>query len=174
MVLIKADMQDYNRVTAFYKHVIDNAENMEIYGRWIYGQHPTDEMLKGYMEEGYMYYAEDEGEMIAAAAVTPFQGEDYHPVKWGADLKDDEVMVVHILCVDPRRQRCGLAKKVMGEIIDMTKRNNKKAIRLDALCCNQPAHRLYEAMGFKKCGIQNWFASNTGWIDFFLYEYICQ
>lgn len=36
MVLIKADMQDYNRVTAFYKYVIDNAEDME------------------YMDAGYM------------------------------------------------------------------------------------------------------------------------
>ena len=43
---------------------------------------------------------------------------------------------------------------------------------LDALCCNTPAHRLYEGLGFKKCGTQNWYAGNTGYIDFYLYEFV--
>ena len=172
-MLMKANTEDYNRIVEFYKYVIDNTASMEECGRWIYGQHPTDEMILSYIDGGYMYYAEENENLIAAVAVTPFQGEDYHPVKWSADLRDDEVAVVHILCVDPKRQKCGLAKEIMNEIINVSKESNKKAVRLDALCCNKPAHRLYETIGFKKCGTQNWFASNTGWIDFFLYEYLC-
>ena len=73
--------------------------------------------------------------------------------------------------MDPKKQKGGLAKEVMAEIVNMAKVNNKKAVRLDALCCNTPAHRLYESIGFKKCDVQNWYASNTGWIDFYMYEY---
>lgn len=47
-----------------------------------------------------------------------------------------------------------------------------KAVRLDVLCCNTPAQQLYEGLGFERCGVQNWYASNTGDIDFYLYEYL--
>lgn len=173
MNLIKAVSGDFLRLADFYKYVIDNTENMAEYGRWIYGQHPTDDMINGYIEGGYMYYTEDNGEITSAVAVTPYQSEDYHPVHWGIKADDNEVSVVHILCIDPKRQKCGLAKSVMKEIISMAKENSMKAVRLDALCCNKPAHRLYESIGFQKCGSHKWYAENTGWIDFILYEFVC-
>ena len=162
---------DFNKITEFYKYVINNTKGMSECGRWIYGQHPTDEMIKSYIDSDSMYYMEEDGNIIAAVAVTFCQGEDYHGVHWSKNFHDDEVAVVHILCVDPKKQKGGLAKEVMAEIVNMAKVNNKKAVRLDALCCNTPAHRLYESIGFKKCDVQNWYASNTGWIDFYMYEY---
>ncbi len=172
MKLIKAMPDDFSKMVSFYKYVIDNTENMAEYARWNYGQHPTDEMISDYINGGYMYYSEENGEIIAAVAVTPFQGEDYHSVKWGVEANDDEVSVVHILCISPQKQKCGLAKSVMNAICFISKEDNKKAVRLDALCCNTPAHRLYESIGFQKRGCQRWYADNTGWIDFFLYELI--
>lgn len=171
-MMINAKNSDYERIVEFYKYVIDHTENMSRYGRWIYGKHPTDEMIKKYVDDGYMYYETDEGKITVAVAVTPFQGEDYHPIEWGIDAKDDEVMVIHLLCVNPDKQNCGLAKRAISNIIEAARHDGKKAVRLDALSCNIPAHKLYESLGFQKCGTQNWFASNTGWIDFYLYEYI--
>lgn len=55
---------------------------MDKYGRWIYGQHPTDDMIEGYVNSESMYFAEENGIIIAAAAVTFFQAEDYHSVQW--------------------------------------------------------------------------------------------
>jgi len=172
MELIKAKSGDLAKLTSFYRYVVENTANMAEYGRWVYGVYPTDGIINGYIESGHMYYTEEDGEITSAVAVTPFQGTDYHPVQWGVTADDDEVAVVHILCIDPRRQKIGLAKSVMQEVISAAKKS-KKAVRLDALCCNKPAHKLYESIGFQKRGTQRWFADNTGWIDFFLYEYIC-
>lgn len=172
MNLIKCGANDYQRITDFYKYVIDNTGEIDKYARWKYGLHPTDEMIKGYIDGGYMYYEEKDGEIIAAVALTPFQNEDYHPIDWSIKLKDDEVFVVHILCVNPSMQRHAVAKDIMDEIVQLAMTAGMKAIRLDALCCNQPAHKLYEKCGFIKRGIQNWYADNTGWIDFFLYELV--
>ena len=173
MKLIQAKSNEFEKIVSFYKNVIDNTENMSEYGRWNYGQHPTDAMISDYIEGGFMYYIEENGEIISAVAITPYQNEDYHPIQWNINAADNEVTVVHILCIDPKKQKCGLAKSVMNEIISDSKDNKMKAVRLDALCCNKPAQRLYESIGFKKCGCQNWYAENTGWIDFYLYEYIC-
>ena len=172
MKLKKACSNDFDRITIFYKYVIDNTDTMAVYGRWIYGLHPTDEMIRSYIDSGTMYYVMNGENISACAALTFKQGDDYHPVEWSVNISDDEVAVVHILCVDPKRQKQGLAKEFMRRLIDIAKDNNMKAVRLDALCSNIPAHRLYESLGFEKRGTQNWYASNTGNIDFYLFEYL--
>lgn len=171
MDFLKCEATDFDRITTFYKYVSNHSPDMAKYGRWVYGQHPTDAMIQKYIDEGYMYHLESDGSILAAVALTPFQGNDYHPIKWNIDITDDEVLVVHILCVSPNVQRTGVAKKVMWEVIRHAANIGKKAVRLDALSCNEPAHKLYESLGFRRCGVQNWYAENTGWIDFYLYEY---
>ena len=170
MNLIKCASDDFDKISNFYKYVINNTPTMKQYARWIYGQHPTDDMIRQYINDGYMYYSEVDSVIYAAVALTPFQGSDYHSVEWELDLQDDEVCVVHIFCVNPDLQRKGIAKEIMKEVMAFAKESGKRAVRLDALCCNEPAHKLYEKLGFKKCGVQRWYADNTGWIDFYLYE----
>lgn len=171
MELKLAKETDFKKLTDFYKYVISNTQNMEKCCRWNYGLHPTDEMIKSYITENAIYYIEENEEILGAASITLTQDENYHTVKWSLNLKDDEVAVIHILCVNPKKQKCGFAKKIMELVIDFARKQNKKAIRLDAINCNTPAHKLYESLGFKKCDVKNWYASNLGNIDFFLYEY---
>ena len=45
-----------------------------------------------------------------------------------------------------------------------------KAIRLDALASNTPAHKIYKALGFEYRGKQHLYAENTGWTDFYFFE----
>ncbi len=152
MEMIRASENDFDRLTEFYRDVILHTENMDIYAKWIYGQHPTDEMIMGYIDEGAMYLCENDGAIISAVAVTPYQGEDYHDTEWSVVAADDEVSVVHILCVDPKLQKQGIARKTMELVIQMSRKMGKKAVRLDALSCNTPAHRLYSSSGFEKKG----------------------
>ena len=46
-----------------------------------------------------------------------------------------------------------------------------KAVRLDALASNTPAHRIYERLGFEYRGTQHLYAENTGWMDFLFFEF---
>ena len=172
MNLIKANINDFNKLTQFYREAILNTDNMEIYAKWIYGKHPTDEMILRYIEEETMFFCEKNGLIASAVAVTPCQSYDYHGIDWGIRISDDKAAVVHILCVNPKLQKQGIAKKTMQLIIELCRNENKKVVRLDALSCNSPAHRLYEGLGFEKRGKQHWFTDNVGWTDFFLYEFI--
>lgn len=172
MELKTATKNDFDRLTEFYRDVILHTENIGIYAKWIYGQHPTDEMIMRYINEGTMYFCEKGGSIISAVAVTPYQEEDYHNTEWSITATDNEVSVVHILCVDPKLQKQGVARKIMGYVIEMSREMDKKAVRLDALSCNTPAHRLYSSLGFDKRGQQRWYADNVGWTDFFLFEFV--
>lgn len=171
MELIKASEKDFNRLSRFYREAILHTENMEIFAKWVYGKHPTDEMIMGYIKEGAMYFCERDGAVVSAVAVTPYQGEDYHNTEWSLALSDGEVAAVHILCVDPKYQKQGVARDTMALVIELSKSLGKKAVRLDALSCNTPARRLYESLGFVKRGVERWYADNIGSTDFVLYEF---
>ena len=171
MKLAKATEQDFQRITQFYRDVIAHTAHMDTYARWVYGKHPTDEMIRGYIRNGTMYCCEKDGSILSAVAVTQ-QGEDYHGAAWSVPLEDDEVFVVHLLCVAPEWQGQCAARETMGLVTELGRNMHKKAVRLDALACNTPAHRLYESLGFQKRDQRRWYADNVGWTDFFLYELI--
>ena len=167
----RANATDFEQLTDFYRYVAEHTKDMERYGRWVYGQHPTDEMILEYIKQEAMYLLEENGTILAAAAVTMCQGKDYHGIVWKQKVKDDEVAVVHILCVNPEYQKKKIGKWVMEECISLAEREGKRFVRLDALESNTPAHKLYEALGFQCRGKQELFAENTGWTNFLFFEY---
>lgn len=170
--LILAVEDDFDLLTSFYRDAIEHTPEMELYGRWIYGLHPTDAMILEYIRGKAMYFCRQNGQIIFAYALTPSQGADYHDTPWGLELKDDQVAVVHLLCVNPRWQHRGMGRLAMEHAVNLAKEMGKKALRLDALACNKPAQRLYESQGFQRRGMAHWFADNVGWTDFCLYERI--
>lgn len=72
--LIKATEKDFAPLTQFYRHAVENTEDMGRYARWVYGRHPTDEMILGYIKSGTMYFIRENGAVAAAVAVVPHQG----------------------------------------------------------------------------------------------------
>lgn len=170
MTLIKATENDFERLAEFYRRTVAETKDMEVYARWIYGLHPSDEMILGYITSGNMFFSEMDGKIASAVAVVPRQEKEYCDVPWKLELADDKVSVVHILCVAPEFQKKGIATRTMRAVIEMSRESGKKAVRLDALKCNTPARRLYESLGFSQVAERNWHTENAGWTDFVLYE----
>ena len=104
-------------------------------------------------------------------AVTMYQSEDYHAIDWLQQVADDEVAVIHILAVSPDYQGKGIGSEMIREAIRIALSKGMQAIRLDALASNTPAHKLYERLGFEYRGKQHLYAENTGWTDFYFFEY---
>ena len=86
-------------------------------------------------------------------------------------VPDEKVAVIHILAVSPGYQGKGIGSEMIREAIRMAKSKGMQAIRLDALASNTPAHKLYKRLGFEYRGKQHLYAENTGWTDFYFFEY---
>lgn len=170
MILKEAVKEDFGRIKDFYIHVIENTETMKDCCRWIYGLHPYDELIKAYIDSGDMYYGERDGKIIAVIALTKKQGDDYHDIPWQKEFADDEVAVGHIMCCDPALKRQGLAKDLLKSVCELCRSLGKKAYRFDTLASNTPAQALYDSLGYKRIAQRRWYARNTGWTDFILYE----
>jgi len=170
MELQKAVPEDFDRFKEFYIDVIDRTESMGNCCRWVYGLHPTDALIRDYLDAGYLYYYEKDGQIAAAVAVAESQDEDYHGVPWQIDLADHEVATGHMMCVRPAFQRQGLARALLGDVCELSRRLGKKAYRFDALTTNGPAPALYDAFGFRRIAQRHRYARNPGRADFILYE----
>ena len=166
-----ATIQEYESVIAFYDDVTARTPEMAVYARWSKGKHPTAEVIRAYIDEESMYLYRDDGIIVSAMAVTMYQGEDYHAIEWNQQVADDEAAVIHILAVSPDRQREGIGSEMIREAIHLAQTNGMKAIRLDALASNTPAHSIYKRLGFEYRGQQHLYAENTGWTDFYFFEY---
>ena len=171
MKLELATQNDFEAIIAFYDDVTERTPEMATYARWSKGKHPTVEGIRAYIDEGSMHLYRENGIIIGAMAVTMYQGEDYHAIDWAKQVADDTVSVIHILAVSPDAQDKGIGSKMIREAIRLSQNNGMQAIRLDALASNTPAHKLYERLGFEYRGKQHLYAENTGWTDFYFYEY---
>ena len=171
MKLTQATLADFESVLAFYGDVMDRTPGIAGYARWQKGKHPTPEGIKAFIEEGSLYLRREKGVIIGAMAFPMHQGEEYHAIAWSRNVADDEVAVIHLLAVSPDYQGTGIGSEMVLEAIQLAKNQGMKAIRLDALASNTPAHRLYERLDFVNRGVQHLYAENTGWTDFYFFEY---
>ena len=166
-----ATIKAFESIIAFYDDVTDRTPDMNLYARWQKGKHPTHDGIRAYIEEGSMYLYKENDVIIGAMAVTMYQIEDYHAIKWTRQVEDNEAAVIHILAVSPDAQGKGIGSEMIREAIRLAWTNGMKAIRLDALASNTPAHKIYKTLGFEYRGKQHLYAENTGWTDFCFFEY---
>ena len=167
-----ATQKDLDSLITFYDDVMEHTPEIAIYARWQKGKHPTVEGIKTYVDEGSMFLYKESGAIVGAMAVTMYQGEDYHAIKWSQNIPDNEVAVIHILAVSPDKQGAGIGSEMICEPIRLAQSKGRKSVRLDALASNTPAHRIYERLGFEYRGKQHLYAENTGWTDFYFFEYM--
>ncbi len=166
-----ATLEDFDSIIAFYDDVTERTPEIATYARWSKGKHPTEDGIRAYIDEGSMYLYKENGKIVGAMAVAMYQGEDYHAIAWSQQVNDNESAVIHILAVSPDCQGAGIGSEMIREAIRLARDKGMKSIRLDALASNTPAHRIYERLGFEYRGKQHLFAENTGWTDFYFFEY---
>ena len=167
-----ATHKDVDSIITFYDDVTERTPDIAIYARWQKDKHPTVEGIKAYVDEGSMFLYKENDIIVGALAVTMYQGEDYHAIEWSQKVPDDKVAVIHILAISPDKQGAGLGSEMICEAVRLAQKNGMQAIRLDALASNAPAHRIYERLGFEYRGKQHLYAENTGWTDFYFFEYM--
>lgn len=169
--LEKATLEQFDAVVAFYDEVMEKTPGIDRLAQWKKGAHPTDDGIRDLIRKGDLYLYQEGETIVGAMAFPMFQGPDYHAVVWDEQLPDDQVATIHLFAVHPDRQGAGIGSAMIRAAIALAYANGMKSVRLDVLKSNEPAQRLYESLGFEYRGMQNLYAENTGWIDFYFYEY---
>lgn len=172
MEFIQAVSSQFDDVRSFYHHLIDMMEN-EPYGpEWKKEIYPTNEQLFEAIQKSQLYFVKIEDEIVASMVLNHDCGKEYESVKWQCEAMHEEVTVIHLLGVLPTHQRKGIARFLIEKAIYLAKQSNQKAIRLDVLGSNLPAHEVYLKLGFQCCDTIQMYYEDTGTCEYMLYEYV--
>ena len=144
-----ADISEYERVRLFYYSLINEMAQLPYGAGRIKDVYPSREMIKGCVEAGEYYIAEENGSICGAMVVNHSFNESYRDFDWPTKAEDDEITVIHALGVHPKYMGKGIAKRMVRFVINKANEEGQKAIRLDVLKGNLPAEKLYSGLGFK-------------------------
>lgn len=167
-----ADTDEFDNIRSFYHKVIDMMQDAEYKPAWKKNVYPSDPYLKESIENGELWVCDCENKYTAAMIVNHKCNEEYESINWFSEAERSEITVVHVLCVLPPFHGKGIAGEMVKKVIEIAESTAQKAIRLDVLCGNLPAEKLYIKYGFKYVGTIRMFYEDTGWTDFKLFEYI--
>ena len=80
------------------------------------------------------------------------QAAEYREMPWLYPAADDEVLVIHTLCVPPSMAGCGLGTRMVDFATGFALGRGMSVLRLDTNLYNLPAQRLYLKNGFRIAG----------------------
>lgn len=167
----RAESAELDRVRGFYWALIDLMEGGEFDPGWRKGVYPSDAELRKSMDAGELYVLEDEGAIAAAVIINNEYNPSYEGLPWRVDAPPERVFMLHTLGVAPAMQGRGVTKRVVAECLATAREKGAECVRLDVLGGNEPAEKLYLAMGFYFVEAKTMYYEDTGWTEFRMFEY---
>ena len=170
MLFRKAEKEDFDKVRSLYWMLIDQEQDDPSFPHWKKGIHPSDEMIRTSIDKGDLYVLVDGDEVAACVIANDEKVDGYADAPW--QINSDEVIVLHVLAVHPNHRGEGLARRLVGNVIEMERAAGKKALRLDVIENNTTAEKLYQKLGFQYIQTKTLYYDVVGEMTFKLYELV--
>ena len=172
LIIKKADTNDFEKVMEFYYNLIDSMQNAEFKVLWKKDVYPTEQFIHNSIINNELIIAIIDHAIMGSMIMNHNAADDYSKIQWKIAAERNEVMIIHALAISSEQQGKGMAKKMVKYCMEYCRENKIKAIRLDVLNQNKPAHHLYTKMGFAYIDKIQLYYEDTGLTDFVLYELV--
>lgn len=141
--------KDIDEIEKLYNDLNDYLAAGINYPGWLKGVYPIrDDAVKG-IEEGYLYVARYNGEIVGSIILNHEPESAYSQANWGIEADYSEVVVIHTFVVHPKYMKCGIGQTLMEFATSYSKEIKARSIRLDVYEKNIPAISLYEKSGYR-------------------------
>lgn len=148
MKIEKGILEDLSSIMGLIKSVIQDMENQDIF-QWN-EYYPTTEVFENDILNNSLFLVRNEDGILGIIVFDENQSPEYSQIDWIS--KDERVLVIHILAINPKYQGQGYARKLMDYAEEYARKHKYKAIRLDAYTGNSRTLYFYEKRDFKKTG----------------------
>ena len=148
---------DLPAVAALYSAIFDREESGPAYTNWQRGKYPTESTARQALEAGTLYVGEEDGTLWGVVNLNGLQLPEYDAIPWSIPAREDQVGVIHTLCILPRLSGRGYARTLVAFCEAEARRLGKTVIRLDTWEGNLPANSLYAALGYHLAGATEFF-----------------
>lgn len=151
MIRLAAE-QDIDAVERTYRELLMYESEHGSSSNWVLDVYPTRKTAEKGVKEQSLYVLADENKICASMILNQLQPEEYQRISWLYPAADDQVLVIHTLCVPPGQAGKGYGKRMVRFAVETAGKNGHKAIRLDTWARNKPAAEMYRKMGFRYAG----------------------
>ena len=148
----KAVLQDLDKVENGYNELFIYEKEHGAYTVWEQEIYPTKETIIKSLSDNSLYVMDVGGDIPASIIFNQKQPVEYTNINWKNQINEEEVVVIHLLCVKPSKAGMGIGMKMVQFALDNAKKMNAKVVRLDTGSQNKPAVALYTKLGFKLVG----------------------
>ena len=153
MEIRKATSNDINSIEKIYENIHDEEEKGITTIGWVRDIYPTRKTAENAIIRKDLFVMEDDHKVVAAAIINQIQVDEYKYASWKYSAKDNEVMVLHCLAVDPYQKNKGYGKAFVAFYENYAKQHNCITLRMDTNERNSRARSLYQKLGYEEIGI---------------------
>lgn len=141
--------KDIDTLEQLYDDLNDYLEATTNYPGWKKGVYPIRKDAEAGVDEGCLFVATEDGEIVGAMILRHKPESAYLTVRWQAELDYNDVLVIYTFVVSPRWLHQGVGQRLLAFAEEYGRTLPIRALRLDVYDKNIPAIRLYERTGYR-------------------------
>ena len=153
MEIRKATKNDIDSIAEIYDAIHNEEEKGLTAIGWIRNIYPTRETAQDGFKRGDLFVLEDDGKIVATAVINQMQVDAYQYTTWKHSAKENEVMVLHCLAVDPHQKNKGYGKAFVAYYEKYAREHYCFELRMDTNVTNKRARCLYQKLGYEEVGV---------------------
>ena len=155
MYIRPAVPEDLEAAAAIYEEMFDAEETAGVnMTRWKRGEYPTKTTAAEAIRDGILFVCEEDGELLASMRLNHEQPECYFTYDWQYPAAEDEILVIHTLCVRPSKEKRGVARAMAEFALDYGRSIGCKVLRFDTNAANTRAASMYAYWGIPVAAIR--------------------
>ncbi len=151
----KATKNDINRIEAIYENIHREEEKGKTTIGWVRGIYPTRKTAEDALARKDLFVMEDANKIVAVAVINQIPVNEYQYAAWKQNAKDNEIMVLHGLAVDPDQKSKGYGSAFVAFYENYAKEHGCTELRMDTNVKNTRARSLYQKLGYEEIDIVN-------------------
>ena len=153
-----ATAQDLDAIARIYDEILTEEEKRpQSYTNWQRGKYPTMDTARNALAAGWLWVAEDEGDLHSAVILNDVQLPEYDAIPWQFEAERDKVGVIHTLVISPRHAGTGKGREMVDFCEAECRRRGMTVMRLDTYEGNLPANAMYPKLGYRLAGATEFF-----------------
>ena len=153
MKILRAQKSDIISIEVIYENIHDCEEKGLTTTGWIRNVYPTVKTAEDALKRNDLFVMTDGNKVVAAAIINQIQVDEYKYAEWKYAAKDNEVMVLHGLAVDPLEKGKGYGRAFVAFYEDYARQCGCVSLRMDTNVRNSRARKLYNNLGYKEVGV---------------------
>lgn len=148
----KATAADIDEIESSYRELLTYEQTHGSNTNWVLDLYPVRATAEKALRAGTLYVMRQGDALCASMNLNQDQAPEYRQVDWLYSAADEQVLVVHTLCIPPSQAGRGYGTEMVRFAIEQARQRGCKVIRLDTWAENRPAASLYTKLGFRLAG----------------------